>query len=103
MNFLSWNCRELGNSRTVWILGDLIKSRKPDFLYLSETLVTSDKIHSSYSRYYFSKTFVLDCNGRSGGLTIFWKRNFDCNVTDLSINHIDVLVNKDGIAYWRMT
>lgn len=31
MNTLSQNCRGVGNPRTVRVLGDLIKSRNPDF------------------------------------------------------------------------
>lgn len=32
MKLLSWNCRGLGNPRTVRVLGDLLKSQKPIFL-----------------------------------------------------------------------
>ena len=44
MNYLSWNCRGLGNPHTVCALGDLIRSRKPDFLFLSETIFKTNKI-----------------------------------------------------------
>ncbi|XP_074335942.1 uncharacterized protein LOC141673107 [Apium graveolens] len=103
MNILSWNCRGLGNPRSVWILGDLIKSRKPNFLFLSETLVMSDKIKELCFKFKFVKYFVVDCIGRSGGLAILWRKNFDCSVLDSSANHIDVQVNSFGNVQWRMT
>lgn len=44
MNCLGWNYRGLGNPRTVRLLGDLLKDRKPDVLFLSETISTASKI-----------------------------------------------------------
>ena len=42
MNLLSWNCQGVGNRDTVRVLGDLLKSINPAFVFLSETLVTSN-------------------------------------------------------------
>lgn len=65
MNSLFWNCQGLGNSRTVRILGDLVRTRKPDFLFLYETLVGSNKINKLCSKLSFNDCFSVDSNGRS--------------------------------------
>lgn len=70
MNYISWNCRGLGNSCTIQILGDLVKSRKPDFIFLSETLVTNKEIATLSVKVGLANFFVVDKVGRAGGLAI---------------------------------
>lgn len=41
MSGLSWNCRGLRNVRAT---GDLVKSHKPDVLFLAETLGINNKL-----------------------------------------------------------
>lgn len=43
MKIISWNCRGLGNARAVRALGDLVKSHKPNILFLLETLSDGEK------------------------------------------------------------
>ena len=71
MNVLSWNCRGLGISRTVQVLGDLIKSHKPDVLFLSETFSKAAKLEQLRVKFGFAHCFSVDCVGHSGGLGIF--------------------------------
>lgn len=66
MNCLGWNCRGLGNSRTVCCLRDLIKTRNPDFVFLSETLVKSDKISEISVSLGFDNNFTVNSEGRGG-------------------------------------
>lgn len=97
MNLLSWNCRGLGNPRTVRVLGDLLRTRKPDFLFLSETFSIASKIENIRVHFGFAQCFSVDRVGHSGGLAIFWKQHVDCEVMSFSQNHIDVcfLVNNN--------
>ncbi|KAL8145567.1 hypothetical protein AgCh_003647 [Apium graveolens] len=46
---------------------------------------------------------VSDCVGRSCGLTIFWKRHVNCQVTGYSNNHIDVVFSEANTSDWRLT
>lgn len=66
MNLLSWNCRGLGNPRTVRILGEVIKSFNPTFLFLAETKVDSNKIEELCVRYGFDKCFSVNRVGQGG-------------------------------------
>lgn len=70
MNFLSWNYRGLGNFRAVCVLRDLVKSRKPDFLFLFETLVNKNKISELFLSLDFIDSFVFYYVGRGGGLAV---------------------------------
>lgn len=39
MKLLSWNCRELGNSRSVQDLSNLVKGKSPKVVFLIETMI----------------------------------------------------------------
>ena len=103
MNLLSWNCQGVGNRDTVRVLGDLLKSINPAFVFLSETLVTSNTINELCSKFGFADCFTVDRVGRGGGLAVMWKNSITCWVVDSSTNHIDVhLIGKNSPA-WRLS
>lgn len=103
MNLLSWNCRGLGQPRTVRALNDLVKSHRPDFLFLSETISYSNKVEELRIKLGFVQCFSVDRVGRSGGLAIFWRNNVNCEVTSYSRNHIDVNFLSNGSATWSLS
>ncbi|XP_074346246.1 uncharacterized protein LOC141685021 [Apium graveolens] len=103
MNCLSWNCRGLGNPRTVRVLGDLLKDRKPDILFLSETIYAANKIEDIRIRFGFVQCFSVDRVGRSGGLAIMWKNHVNCQIFGYSRNHIDVHMLDNNMVTWRLT
>lgn len=103
MILLGWNCRGLGQPRTVRVLKEMSKSHKPDILFLSETLVEGNKIELLASKLGFSNFFSVDRHGRGEGLAIFWRRNVVCSVFDSSQNHIDIHVKEPNNGVWRLT
>lgn len=74
MNKLSWN-RGLEYLRKVRGPGDLLKVRKPDFLFVSETIVVANKIKDDRVHLSFAQCFAVDRIGHSGGLAVFWKQH----------------------------
>lgn len=54
----------MGNPRAIRIFGDLIKSRNPDFIFLSETLVVSKDIEGIAEKFGYSSSFTVDKVGR---------------------------------------
>lgn len=68
MNLLSWNCRGMGSPRAVRVFGDLVKSRNPDLVFLSETLVEKKIIKDIAAKFGFVNSFEVDRIGRGGGL-----------------------------------
>lgn len=103
MNFISWNCRGLENSRTVRCLRDLVKSRNPKFLFLSETIACSDKIKDTSIQLGFSNFFAVDRSGMGGGLAVMWRRHVNCEFVSYSPNYIDVWIVESGRVSWRLT
>lgn len=45
----------------------------------------------------------MDCQGRSGGLAVFWSDTVQCVVTGYSQNFVDVEVMEERGGRWRLT
>lgn len=103
MNYLSWNCRGLGSPRAIRILGDLIKSKNPDLVFLSETLVEGSVMKNIAEKLGFRNVFIVEKVGRSGGLAVLWKHNVVCQVVDSSNNYVDIHVTENAIVACRLT
>jgi exonuclease III len=72
MLILNWNCRGLGNLRTVNDLCKMIKVKKPDVVFIIETKLHHKKMEKIKVRLGFQNCFVVDSVGRSGGLALLW-------------------------------
>lgn len=103
MSCLSWNCRGLGSPRTVRVLKDLVKNRKPSLVFLIETLSFANKVEEIKTRLRFDRCFSVDRVGRSGGLAVMWKSSFSCEISSFSRNHINVNVFENDSASWRLS
>ncbi|XP_031124166.1 uncharacterized protein LOC116026880 [Ipomoea triloba] len=103
MSTLSWNCRGLGNPRTVREVVDLVSRKKPEFVFLMETKV--GRIHAERLRVKlgFEGLFYVESVGLSGGLALFWRRNNTARLLSFLRNHVDVEVSIVGLGVWRMT
>lgn len=71
--------------------------------FLSETLVCSGRIEEIRARLGFTSCFNVDCQGRSGGLAVFWSDTVQCVVTGYSQNFVDVEVMEERGGRWRLT
>lgn len=103
MKILSWNCRGLGNPRAVRALGDLIKSFKPNMLFLIETLSEEVRIKKLCQKFGFENHWAVSCRGRSGGLALCWDRSVQCNVVNADNNYIDAHILRNNVPSWRLT
>lgn len=92
MKIFSWNCRGLGNASAVRALCELIKTHKPDVVFLFETLVCARRIEEIRIRIGFAACFAVDCVGRSGGIGAFWREPNSCCLQTYSSNHIDFCI-----------
>ena len=103
MSILSWNCRRLGNPRTVQALKGLVDEVKPDIIFLMETLCNRNKLEPIKKAFNFDGLFYVDCKGGSGGLALFWKNKNKIKLLSFSFYFIDVEINLDGGGLWRFT
>lgn len=73
MNLLYWNCRGLGNLRSVRALRDLMRRQRPQILFLIETKLFSKEMEGVKIKLGFRYGLFVDCVGRAGGLVMLWE------------------------------
>ncbi|XP_074346127.1 uncharacterized protein LOC141684889 [Apium graveolens] len=103
MNAIAWNCRGVGSPRTVRLLKEMIKSRKPDVLFLSETLADNNKIDCLAAKIGFVNFFSVEKHGRGEGLVVFWSNKINVSIFGSSDNHIDIIIQENSGYKWRLT
>ena len=103
MSILSWNCRGLGQPRTVHVLTDLVKHKKPSFVFLMETLCYRNQLECLKNKLGFENMFVVDRVGRSGGLALLWDGNYEAHLIKYATNFVDIEIRRAGMGHWRMT
>ncbi|XP_019175839.1 PREDICTED: uncharacterized protein LOC109171159 [Ipomoea nil] len=103
MSTLSWNCRGLGNPRTVREIEDIVSRKKPDFVFLMETKFNRDHAERLRVKLGFEGLFNVDNSGLSGGMAMLWRANSMANLIGYSNNYIDIEVTIPGFDKWRMT
>lgn len=103
MNILNWNCRGLGHLRAVPALKDLVRTQKPDILFLFETRVNANKIEEVKLKIGFDSCLATDRLGSGGGVAVFWKRSLSCVVTNFASNYINLEITESSKGSWRLT
>jgi hypothetical protein len=104
MRLLCWNCRGLGNPRTVRDLHHMVIDKKPCFIFLIETLCMHKQMEKIRSLLGFEGLFVMNPVGRSGGLAILWKRKNSLEIFNYSRFHINAVISEeDGSSGWKFT
>ncbi|PNT62969.1 hypothetical protein BRADI_4g10074v3, partial [Brachypodium distachyon] len=73
MYCLSWNCRGLGQSRTIRELVCLVQTHKPRLLFLSETRQECEYVRKLKWRFGMKNCFTVKGEGKGGGLVLFWE------------------------------
>ena len=91
MSWLYWNCRGLGNHRTMKNLVEIVKSRKPTVIFLCETLGHAGGIEELRCLSNFENSFSFDRLGRGDSLALLWRAT-GISITGYSSNHIVLLV-----------
>jgi hypothetical protein len=104
MNLLSWNCRGLGNPRTVRELRRLVKEKKPKIVFLMETKARTEKMERVRIQLGFENMFVVDSVGKSGGLALFWMIEAGVEIQNYSRRHINAKVcSSPNNPTWKLT
>jgi hypothetical protein len=96
MSCIAWNCRGLGNLRTISAFKKLLREKNPTCVFLSETKKKDFEMNKFRNVQGLSGVVAVSClgegNRRAGGLAMFWKEGVEVEVLSLSQNHIDVLI-----------
>ena len=105
MNAMSFNCRGLGNPVTVRELRKIVKQEGPALLFVMETKIKGNRVEALRTTLGFAGCFVVDSDGLSGGIGMFWSHYVVVDLKNYSRAHIDVKVRwKDhDLPPWRFT
>ncbi|XP_021743477.1 uncharacterized protein LOC110709569 [Chenopodium quinoa] len=101
MKILSWNCRGIGNPRTVSSLRDWCWREMPNLVFIMETKIDERRLDGIKRNCGFTEGIAVSSVGLAGGLGLWW-RNIKVSVVSFSRNHIavDILDDNDDIT-WR--
>lgn len=103
MSTICWNCRGLGNPRTVQEVLAMDAKMKPMFVFLMETKVRREHADRLKARLQYDGLFYVDGGGLGGGLALFWRERNSVRLLSYSKNHIDVEIRLSGAVPWRLT
>jgi exonuclease III len=104
MKLCGWNPRGLRNGLAVQGLLDLQKKEDPDVLFLSETKLDQKRLECFRWKLGMPNMIVKNCEGQSGGLAVFWKREIQLRVVGfISRYHIDMQITESDGFVWRFT
>jgi hypothetical protein len=103
MSLVAWNCRGLGSPSAIPDLKYLVRHFNPDLLFLSETLAHRNKIEELRFLLGYDSCLPIDRTGRGGGLALFWRNSFNCQLIDFSNNHVTIEIVDSVHGTWRMT
>jgi exonuclease III len=95
MKIGGYNCRGLGNGPAVRGLLALQKKEDPDILFLSETKLDEARMQKFPWKLGLPNMIVKDCEGRSGGLALFWRQGINVSLRWMGRMHIDVDVEEE--------
>jgi exonuclease III len=104
MKILSWNCRGLGDPRTVQELIRLVCTHQPKIVFLSETRQNKKVIEELRWRIGLKHFVSFHEEGKGGGLALFWHESVDVELFKINSRVIDVLVHGcPNEIKWRCT
>uniref|UniRef100_A0A803QCK5 Reverse transcriptase domain-containing protein n=1 Tax=Cannabis sativa TaxID=3483 RepID=A0A803QCK5_CANSA len=81
---------------------DLVVQKKPNYLFLCETLAKKDMVERVRVAIGFEGALAIDCQGKSGGVALLWKDEEDVQVLDYGVSYIDVVICGCDQGHWRL-
>ena len=102
MNLLCWNARGLGSPGAFRNLQKLVRDESPDILFISESKLQASRCSKWKAILGMEGCFVVNSEGRKGGLILLWSNTVSVCVRSFSAGHIDSLIQGKG-REWRFT
>ena len=72
-------------------------------MFLAKTWLVEARLGNIRDRLQMGSYFGVSKVNLGGGLALFWKEGVEVSVESSSLNHIDVLINKNKEDGWRFT
>ena len=96
MSALVWNCRGLGNPRTVGTLQKVVLEEDPTLVFLMETKFNVEEMMDIKRKLERIQRIIVPSVRWSGGLALLWKDSMAVDVLTFSPRHIDVVITKEN-------
>ena len=103
MKILGWNCRGMLSTTAVRELLDLQERVRADLIFLSESHLNNCKADELRRVLSFDSMFVVESDGRAGGLVLFYHKVNKVELNYISANFIDILFMNEDIVQWCFT
>jgi hypothetical protein len=84
MSIISWNCRGLGQSRTVQELTSLTRAKSPSMVFLMETRRSARHAMNLKWRLRLRNSIGVDSIGQGGCLVLFWHESLQVFLLGMS-------------------
>ena len=82
---------------------DFARQFTPTLLCVVETQIEGARVEALAGTLGFDNSYVVDSQGRSGGIGLFWNNGINIDILGYSRYHLDVSVEEQGKDKWRMT
>lgn len=82
---------------------DLAQAKASTVVFLAKILANEARLDYVKDRIWFDKKFFVQRITKGGGLVMYWKNDIMVDVVSSSLNHIDVIINKNSEAAWCFT
>ena len=73
----------------------------PNLIFLMETLAKVEKVNRIKEKLGFMGLHIIDCNGHSGGLALFWQDSLSIFILGSQSNFINVKISLEQLGSWR--
>lgn len=83
----------MGNPLAVHVLLGFVNHHKPDILFLSKMLSSSERMERLRVQLKYECCFAVSVQGHSGGLALLWNGGLEVEVVGYSNHYIDALVS----------
>jgi exonuclease III len=95
MKICGQNCQGLGNGPAVNSLLDLKRKEDPDVLFLFETKLNDRELEKFRWKLSMTYMWVVNPEGRSRGIAVFWKKEVNLSLRSSGRRHIDFDVTEE--------
>ena len=103
MSCLAWNYRELESLRTRRELVEITRAKDPSIMFVAETFTDDARLEIVQRNIEHDHRWVVQREGRGGGLALFWKSSINLTVIGSCKYYIDAIVDKGTDNEWQLT